>query len=155
MNLRRLFAVSVGCLVVVLAAPSLRTGVAAAAENKVTPGEFVVEPATLINLGFEWFIAGDDNRNASVEVRYRKKGEAQWKKALPLVRLQHEEIYQANQQGPQLNVVSPNMFAGSILDLEADTEYECSFDLSDPDGGSKGNAKAALERLAKADKAEK
>ena len=107
----------------------------ATAQDNVTPGEFVVEPATLINLGFEWFIDGDDNRNATVDVRYRKKGEARWKHALPLLRLQHEEIYQANQQGPQLDVVSPNMFAGSILDLEPDTEYECSFDLSDPDGG--------------------
>jgi hypothetical protein len=28
----------------------------------------------------------------------------------------------------------PNMFAGSILDLEPDTEYECRFLMSDPDG---------------------
>jgi hypothetical protein len=27
--------------------------------------ELVVEPATLINLGFEWFIEGDANRNAA------------------------------------------------------------------------------------------
>jgi len=31
--------------------------------------------ATLINLGFEWLISGDDNRNASMEVAYRKAGE--------------------------------------------------------------------------------
>src|SRR4030095_6728933 len=37
--------------------------------------------------------------------------------------------------GAQLNVVSPNMFAGSILDLEPDTAYECNFEMSDPDGG--------------------
>jgi hypothetical protein len=36
------------------------------------------------------------------------------------IRLQNEEIY----QGDRLDVVSPNMFAGSILDLEPDTEYE-------------------------------
>jgi hypothetical protein len=34
--------------------------------NVVVPGEVVVEPPTLINLGFEWFIEGDANRNASV-----------------------------------------------------------------------------------------
>ena len=130
MNLKRLCVVTAGCLILVGAS---RLG--AAAENKVTPGEFVVEPATLINLGFEWFIDGDDNRNAAVEVRFRKKGEAQWRSALPLLRLQHEEIYQATQLGAQIDVVVPNMFAGSILDLEPDTEYECAFELSDPDGG--------------------
>src|SRR6266576_3828467 len=32
------------------------------------------------------------------------------------------------------NLVEPNMFAGSILDLEPDTAYEARFVLSDPDG---------------------
>ena len=54
-----------------------------AAENKVTAKDFIVEPPTLINLGFEWFIDGDDNRNATVQVHYRKKGETAWKSALP------------------------------------------------------------------------
>ena len=31
-----------------------------------TLGEFVIDPPTLINLGFEWFVEGDDNRNAAV-----------------------------------------------------------------------------------------
>ena len=30
--------------------------------------------------------------------------------------------------------ISPNMFAGSILDLEPDTAYEARFVMSDPDG---------------------
>ena len=34
--------------------------------NAVVPGELFTEPPTLINLGFEWLIQGDDNRNASV-----------------------------------------------------------------------------------------
>src|SRR5689334_19248692 len=96
----------------------------------VTTGEFLVDPPTLINLGFEWTIEGDSNRNAAVEVSYRKKGEAQWHSALPLLRLQNEEIY----QGDRLHLISPNMFAGSILDLEPGTEYEARFVMSDPDG---------------------
>ena len=40
--------------------------------NPVAAGEFVIDPPTLINLGFEWFIDGDANRNAVVEVSYRK-----------------------------------------------------------------------------------
>ena len=31
--------------------------------NKVRPGEFIVDHPTLINLGFEWLIEGDANRN--------------------------------------------------------------------------------------------
>src|SRR4051812_29391971 len=64
--------------------------------NSVSPGEFLIDPPTLINLGFEWFIEGDANHNAVVEVSYRKKGESQWKPALPLLRLQNEEIYQGD-----------------------------------------------------------
>jgi hypothetical protein len=67
--------------------------VALASDNRVTAGEFLIDPPTLINLGFEWFIDGDDNRNASVEVRYRKAGETAWKQALPLLRIGGEEIY--------------------------------------------------------------
>ncbi|HKE87713.1 MAG TPA: hypothetical protein VKB50_28360, partial [Vicinamibacterales bacterium] len=46
--------------------------------NAVVPGELVIEPPTLINLGFEWFIQGDANRNAAVEVTFRKKGTPAW-----------------------------------------------------------------------------
>src|SRR5260370_33673409 len=99
--------------------------------NRVKPGEFIIDHPTLINLGFEWLIEGDDNRNAKVEVSYRRQGETQWKQGLPLLRLQGEQIYQG--QGV-FDVVSPNMFAGSIFDLEPDTAYEARFVLSDPDG---------------------
>ncbi len=106
----------------------------------VTPGELIVEPPTLINLGFEWQIDGDANRNAAVAVSYRKAGpstslstsDGAWKTALPLLRLQGERVTQPN----VFALVSPNMFAGSILDLEPDTAYEARFVLSDPDGVS-------------------
>src|SRR3954454_1137320 len=80
---------------------------AAAIENRTAPGELFIDPPTLINLGFEWRIEGDDNRNAKVEVSYRRQGETQWKQAMPLIRLQREQIYQA--QGV-FDVISPNMF---------------------------------------------
>jgi len=102
------------------------------AVNAVKAGELVVDPPTLINLGFEWIISGDDNRNAKVEVSYRKKGEKAWRKAMPLMRLQGERVYQSE---GVFNVKMPNMFAGSILDLEENTVYEARFVLSDPDGG--------------------
>lgn len=105
--------------------------------NKVTAGEFIVDPPTLVSLGFAWNISGDDNRNAAVEVTYRKKGEREWHKGLPMLRLDHERVSGgAPRDGARAfyNFVAPNMFAGSILNLDPDTEYECRFALSDPDG---------------------
>ena len=99
--------------------------------NKVQSGELIIDHPTLINLGFEWLIQGDDNRNSQVDVSYRKQGETEWKPGLPLLRLHGERIYQ--NQGV-FDVISPNMFAGSILDLEPDTAYEARFVMSDPDG---------------------
>lgn len=49
---------------------------------------------------------------------------------MPLLRLQHERVYQAN----AFDLVLPNMFAGSILDLEPGTAYEVRLQMSDPDG---------------------
>jgi hypothetical protein len=119
-------------------------------QTATTPGKFTVELPTLLSLGFEWRVSGDDNRNARVDVTYRKKGEQQWHKALPFVRMDHERMPGPKATGPRplprdggtpyysmgdlpYYEVS-NMFAGSILNLEADTEYECRFVLSDPDG---------------------
>ena len=112
--------------------------------NSTVSGEFWVEPPTLTSLGFDWGISGDDNRNARVEVSYRKKGEQEWRDALPLFRLHHEivgtPIDPDNPASEETGYVSPfhyvvpNMFSGSIMDLEPDTEYECRFVLSDPDG---------------------
>src|ERR1700710_727761 len=62
------------------------------AQKNTVPGEFLVEPPTLLSLGFEWKISGDDNRNARVEVSYRKSGERQWRNGMPLLRLQHESV---------------------------------------------------------------
>jgi len=101
------------------------------------PGALTVEPPTLVSLGFEWRITGDDNRNARVDVTFRKKGELQWRKGLPLLRLQREQVPGGTPRdgaGHYFTYVAPNMFAGSLLNLEPDTEYECHFVLFDPDG---------------------
>jgi hypothetical protein len=101
--------------------------------NKIKPGKFVIEPPTLTCFGFEWYVEGDDNHNATVEAFYRKKGDRDWKKALSLLRIQNEEsIFQFHNNS--IDYITPNMFAGSIFDLKPDTEYECKFLLSDPDG---------------------
>jgi hypothetical protein len=100
-----------------------------AAEDRATPRNFYVEPPTLISLGFEWQLEGDDNRNASVTVSWRKKGEQNWKEGLPLLRSGNERL---NENAIQFKTL--NMFAGSIFDLEPGTEYECRFVMTDPDG---------------------
>ena len=130
---KRGFALKNVALALFLSCLFAAAAMAAPAVNKVTAGELVVDPPTLINLGFEWLIAGDDNRNAKVEVAYRKKGETAWKTAMPLLRLQHERVYQGE---GVFNVEMPNMFAGSIFDLQEDTTYDVRLTLSDPDGGA-------------------
>lgn len=104
----------------------------AAQSDRVTPGELVIDPPTLINLGFEWLIEGDDNRNAEVGVEYRRAGTAEWNRGMSLLRLHGERVTQTN----VFDLTLPNMFAGSILDLEPGTAYEVRLTLRDPDGVS-------------------
>src|SRR6185312_12450286 len=54
----------------------------ALAANVTGSGTLIVERPTLISAGYEWRITGDDNRNAKVEVTYRKKGETAWHSAI-------------------------------------------------------------------------
>ena len=82
--MKRMRGLVVACLLIGLGA----TGSAQPSSNAVTPGELFVEPPTLINLGFEWRIDGDANRNARVDVSYRKAGEGNWRMGMPLLRLQ-------------------------------------------------------------------
>lgn len=99
--------------------------------NQTEAGEFVIESPTLICAGFEWRIAGDDNRNAAVDVAYRKSGETDWRPALPLLRIGGEKVYGHDQPW---TFVTHNMFAGSIFGLEPATVYECRLRLTDNDG---------------------
>ena len=103
----------------------------ARAANGIHAGRFVVEPPTLICLGFEWEISGDENRNASVDVAYRRAGAADWKQALPLLRMGGERVFRAAEH---LDYTVPDRFAGSILDLEPGAEYEVRLTMKDPDG---------------------
>src|SRR5215831_4845719 len=87
---QRIFRIILICVSVMTVVVCLRSPSASQDQTGVTAGEFVVEPPTLIALGFEWYIEGDANRNASVAVFYRKKGTTEWKKGLPLFRLNGE-----------------------------------------------------------------
>src|SRR5438067_10857267 len=101
------------------------------AQNSTRSGTFLVEHPTLLNLGFEWTIEGDANRNATVEVRFRKLGTTVWRPALPLLRIGGERVYRTREN---MTYTVPDGFAGSILNVEPATSYECEFALKDPDG---------------------
>ena len=117
------------CFTVLLAAGAF-------AQNGTRAGRFFVEHPTLLNLGFEWSIEGDANRNATVAAQFRAAGESAWRPALPLVRMGGERVFR-KMEG--LDYTVPDGFAGSILNLQPGTEYECRFRLADPDGTSGQN----------------
>lgn len=133
---------SLTTLMIALSLPSASIWSQVAADSAAPPpppeavitGELLVEPPTLHNLGFEWFIQGDTNRNAAVAVSYRLSGTDEWQDAMPLLRLDGERIFADS----RVDIVAPNMFAGSVLDLEPDTQYEVRFVMSDPDGVHSG-----------------
>ena len=82
------------------------------AYNEVAPGELVVERPTLICLGFEWPVSGDDNRNSTVEVSYRKASGGEWRTGMPLLRMGGEKVVRPDLG---LDYTVPEMFAGSLL----------------------------------------
>lgn len=83
-----------------------------------------------------WPVFGDANGNARVEVAYRPAGRSGWSRALPLFRTHNEKL------SPENRVAGGRLFAGSVVDLAPDTDYEIELRLRDPDGG------ARTERLA-------
>ncbi len=101
------------------------------AADRATVKEFITEPPTLVSLGFEWRIAGDDNRNATVSVSYRRKGEQAWKDG-PLMLCASGTSAHQRERSPVHDITE--RICGSIFDLEPATEYECRFVMSDPDG---------------------
>lgn len=124
---------------------------AAWAVDKVTALDIEIVPPTVVSGGVDWKIYGDDNRNASVKLEYRRVGAAQWNEGLGLFRLQHEDMnaypngistdplpgrggHGALMRRPLLVYEVPNMFSGSLFDLEPDTAYEVRVTMSDPDG---------------------
>jgi hypothetical protein len=112
-----------------------------------TSGEFITEPPTFISLGFEWRITGDQNRNAHVDVKFPEDA-AKSNGVRAFLSCAHRTSRSAYPPAPAggrgtdgcraryplFKYTAPNMFVGSILNLEPDTEYECRFTLADPDG---------------------
>ena len=108
----------------------LAAGPAARAGDAAVAGKLVEELGTLKCLGVRWLVGGDDNRNARVQVEYRKAGNAQWHRALDLFRVDGEAVRRPNRPP-----AGQTMYAGSVFDLEPGGEYELRLSLKDPDGG--------------------
>lgn len=108
----------------------------ALAANPAAPiGEPVLERPTLRSLGAYWIISGDDNKNGSVRVDYRKAGEAQWTQGPSLFRVE-KGAHKPKENASLLSVPDDAwLFAGSIVLLDPDTKYEMKLTLADPDGG--------------------
>jgi len=98
----------------------------ARAGNALTVSDPTLDTPTVITLGVQMLISGDDNYNATVAVRYKKSSDTTFKTGLPLFRV-HPEQLQAD--------VPPAQFAGSIFELEPDTSYDIELHAVDPDGG--------------------
>ncbi len=97
----------------------------AEAGNVLTPGAVNVDRPTVINLGVQLLISDDDNRNARVAVRYRKQGAPFWRNGMDLFRVHPEEVS---------GISLPQQFAGSIFNLQPNTQYEIELTATDPDG---------------------
>ena len=109
--------------------------------DDIRPGTLLTDPPTLKCLGFRWYIDGDDNRNATVTVEYRKTGETDWQKALPMLRV-HRELVDQDYTPHRCG----NLFAGSVMELEPNTDYEVRLQLRDPDGGEAEETLSARTR---------
>jgi uncharacterized protein (TIGR03382 family) len=81
---------------------------------------------TLHSLGVQVLISGDEQRQARIELRYRKVGEPLWLQGPPLFRVWPETV----------GVTIPEQFAGSLFDLEPGTAYELELRALDPETAS-------------------
>ena len=101
------------------------------AADATTPGEVTTPFPTINHLAVEWEIEGDDDVDATCEVKVRQEGETAWRDAEALRRVPAGK----SQKTSPIRTWT-NRFSGSVFDLEADTSYEIELRLQDPDGGS-------------------
>ena len=80
---------------------------------------------TLMTLGVQVLITGDEDYDATIAARYRADGEVSWKDALPLYRVRPEVVADHD---------VPEQFAGSIFDLRPGITYQIELHVTDADG---------------------
>ena len=95
---------------------------AALGDGSAPADEPALDPSTLRSLGAVWTIRGDDNRNARVDLAWRKSGDAAWRPGAPLLRVERGASKREVPDGTWL-------FAGSVVLLEPETPYELKLTL--------------------------
>ena len=85
------------------------------ADDVLHPGAVNVDRPTLVTLGVQLLISGDDDHDAAVTARYRETGAGAWRDAMPLFRVHPESV---------VGRTVPEQFAGSIFDLSPGTTYD-------------------------------
>lgn len=109
----------VAAVVVALAAAPAR------AADLLTVSETALDRPTVTSLGVQVLIAGDDDFDARIDLRYRAAGEAEWTVGAPLYRVRGDKV---------AFIAVPAQFAGSVIDLRPATVYELELRAQDPDG---------------------
>ena len=97
----------------------------ALAADVLIPGTVQGDRPTLTTLGVQWLVSGDDDRDASVTVRFSVAGTGKWADALPLRRVEPADAK---------DWTVSNQFAGSVFDLMPGTTYDIELHAVDPDG---------------------
>src|SRR2546422_3401837 len=114
-----------GCPAALIVAVALAFAGRARADDVLHPGAANLDRPTLVALGVQLLISGDDNHDAQVALRYRAAGTSAWRDAMPLFRVHPESVVGRS---------VPEQFAGSIFDLSPGTTYEIELHATDPDG---------------------
>ncbi len=95
------------------------------ASDVLVPGPVLLDRPTVVTLGVRLLIAGDDDHDASVQLRYRPSGDPTWRAGMPLFRVRPESV---------TGRVVPEQFAGSLFDLAPGTTYDVELRALDADG---------------------
>ncbi len=121
----------------VCAAALVLCAAGAPAEDAVTAGKVTVQPPTLICIGVQWHVRGDENGNATATVSYRRKGAGEWRPSLTLYRVGLDRTLCGRELSDGTRHEGwpvPEALVGSVIDLEPGTPYEVRLELADPDG---------------------
>jgi hypothetical protein len=97
----------------------------ARADDVLHLGAALSDRPTVVTLGVQLLVSGDDDHDAQVSVRFRPIGTSTWREGLPLFRVRPESV---------IGRTVPEQFAGTIFDLAPATAYEIELRAIDPDG---------------------
>src|SRR2546428_576895 len=120
----------------VIVAAGLVLAARARADDVLRPGAVNLDPPTVVALGVQLLISGDDNHNAQVAMHYRAAGTADWRTAMPLFRGHPESV---------VGRTVPEQFAGGSFDhVERLTLQNATRGLRFQGAGTEGNVARRL-----------